>query len=910
MPGYTTLYTYAPSLGVIRTVYRGNDDPTIINYSDLGGFAPPQPPIDQIISIICQPGTFDQYTYRVRSGPPYAYYVKTPSSSYCGYTPPVCDLAKVSFTKSDETEAGANDGTANLFCTTSYPVITYYLATNPPSTPQVIIQTNTTGYFTGIAPGPYVIIAEDANSCQLREFFTILAFSDDLTHFKYRLLFKDATGIVQWELQLYDMKHNYLKTDYPKDVVGNEDPVVMSIGDPNEDKFTSIISKQLDITLEYTGLDFTPDEFSLAAENSWYVQLLKDGEVEFKGYILPDEIQNFYADPPYFISLKATDGLPSLKGNLWGDGSGGQGYGTYQIQQYGLARWCLLLKQCLDQLGYDYGYTHVVSSLRFNNAFSSGLWGNIGTWSDILYDSSGVPVNTYDAINILLSGMKLTMFQHKGEFYLVNWNDLWYINNGVVSVEYGFCFYLFPPDFNTSLTISGPRPEYTVLGFDQPFKPVNPPQNINYDKAYNIESDVSFNLLALLYENPSFEIGAVQGDLPPEFEKNGTIEAYCNYDPLTDVVGSGAADGNWEVKIFGTGIITPDNTYIKNKGVTEQNTFEIDQPNKQLNISFSWKVPESLILWVGHQTGYVFSFTVVFTTGANQYFLKIADTKSISIQDYAINHNTPPNQPSQTIWEHLADTYYTEGDACGIKGTPTTDYIGWQSYSLTAPPFPEGQTGIVEIRFYGVKAQLYDTSKYAVSGIDNPAFKNSFYVDVAATDPGYYLLDLLNLTLSDASAQYSNQTGEKHITTVVTGLPNADVKQQTLSLFTYPNNKRVAGNIFYGSDYLTASVANLWNFALKALDKQDRLPATITKAYSRQYARCMNKFEGDVLVPYVSFYSVFGLRFIDGVLFVAFSIESHLRTNVHHVVLIEISDADAQVIYAYNPIYERSARNN
>jgi len=154
MSSPVTLYTYSPSLGVIRTVYRLDDTPTTINYSDMGGSAPPQPPADQIISIICQPGTFNQYTYRVRIGPPYAYYELTPNSSYCGYTPPVCDLSKVSFSKTDETDIGADDGTANLFCTTSYPPITYFLATNPPVGPQVIIQTNTTGYFTGIAPWP------------------------------------------------------------------------------------------------------------------------------------------------------------------------------------------------------------------------------------------------------------------------------------------------------------------------------------------------------------------------------------------------------------------------------------------------------------------------------------------------------------------------------------------------------------------------------------------------------------------------------------------------------------------------------------------------------------------------------------------------------------------------------------
>jgi len=899
MSSPVTLYTYAPSLGVIRTVYRLDDTPTTINYSDMGGFAPPQPPVDTTISIICAPGTFDEYTYKVKTNPPYAYYTKVSNSSHCGYTPPTCDISISSFFKTDETDAGANDGTANLFCVSTYAPITYYLIhVILPS--EVIVATNTTGYFTNIPPGNYRILAEDTNSCQINKPFTIIAFSSDYTHYKYRLQFPNKDNSMIWELQLYDMRNAYLKTDYPKDVEGNEDPVVWTRQDQEEDKISPIITHQLDIGLLYDGTLFTIEEFATAPEQTWYVQLVSDDTIYFKGYLIPDEMQDEYSDPPYIVMFKATDGLPSLKGNLWGDGTGGQGYGTLQIQQYGFTLWANLVKQCLDQLGYNYGGVHIVSSLQYNNLFTTSLWLNISTWSDILYDSSGVPISTYDALSLLLMAMKLTIFQEKGEFRLINWNDLSYINNGVVARQFSECFYQILPGF-TGIITEDVNIQYEVIGFDVPLSPANPPQTWNFDKPYNIENDVSFNILSLLYENPSFEIGAVQGELPPDWINHiDQCPAYCNYDPLTEDIGSGALDGNWELKIEGY-----DGTQFNY--IETSPFFNIDQANKLLNVSFGWKPSDTTGVTIdGHEVGMVFCFAIVFVDGSsgNEYYLFNVPNVNISLDDYNGGH-TASFQNAVPFWSTTNPPFYnSEGELSSIKGTPTKDFIGWQSFSITCPPFPESQRGNLYIRFYPSVYQMYDNTNWPVL----PNARVGIYQVTGPDHSRYVLIDQLNITLSDASGQYNKQTGEKHITTVVTGLPPADIKQNDLKLFTYPNNKRVAGNIFYGTEYLSAIVANTWNFALKG-DKLDRIPAIITKAYARQYQKCYYKFDGEVEAPYMSYYAVYGLRFYEGKLFMAYKIESHLRDNLHSITLIEISDDEAQNIYTYTPLFERSARN-
>lgn len=864
-----TLYSYYPSPLILRTVFRDVDDPTYINYNDFASVGTPSTPGTTIVSVICV--GVDQYTYRMSPLSPFATLSILSNAIECGYVRPTCDISIASFSKTDETVTDADNGTANLFCVSTYSPITYFLIRVGVGT----IDSNNTGYFTGIAPADYIIKAVDTNACEQAQPFTILPYSVYLTHFKYRLKFLSADGLVQWELRLFDMLHNYDVLTYPLDITGTEDPVVYKIADQNEDKVSPIVSSQLQISLSYTGDDFTPDEFTLSPEKSWRVELMNNGITEFIGWVLPDESGDQYADKPYNFYLTATDGLPSLKGNIFGDGSGGQGYGTSQIQQYGLAKWCRLLQQCLNQLGYEYNDTIIVSSLRFNSVYDRNLWYNIGTWSDILYDSSGVPMDTYSALELLLKGLKLCIVQNKGRFVLINWNDLWYINNGVVLDEYLRSFYQFASDFSninaTGADVS--QPTLQLIGDGTINQPVQPPQGLTFDKAYNTEEDVSFNLLALLFENPSFEIGAVQDELPPEFQTHGALNfAFCNYDPLlpTNPL-SGAADGDWELRMKWN--YTENPTGVVDTYIDLITPLVIDQANKLINISFFWR-PTFIS---SRNTNTIPVYALVFT-------------ESLTGIKYCFDnsHVAGPNDVWRTFIEHNS----TNAGIALLSPASNTDgdVTSWQSYAITAVKLPGSQIGTLNIRIYPT----------LILGNTVAPVGTELIVDI----------DMLDITLSDANPAAINQTGEKHIITAVTGVPQANLKKDDLKLFTYPPNKRVAGNVFSTSDYATGVVANTWNYALKNIDPDDRLAATITRSISRLYSRQMYKFEGDVETSYLNYYGIFQLKFYDSVLLMPYSLEGHLRTSIWHVVLIEVTDADAQTIYKYTPIFERSARNN
>jgi len=864
---FITLYSYNPNPTTLRTVFYDSDNPSYVSYTDHGASGSvPQPPPTASLGVHCF--GVDQYIYHSQTSPPYAVATINANAPECGYVPPTCDIAIVSETKTDETVSVANNGTANFFCTTSFPVITYYLWNS-----LGFVISNTTGYFTGLAPDDYYINAFDANGCGQSFHFTIQPFDTTKTHFKYRLTFNSRDGLTQFEMRLYDMRNNYDGSLYPKDISGTDSPVTFKAGDPNEDKTTAIISNNVTINLWYTGLDFTPDEFTAVPEQSWFVQvyIVPIGHILFQGWVLPDECQDSYMDAPYPFTITATDGLPSLKGNSFGDGSGGQGYGTFQIPQYGLTQWCKLIKQCLDQLGYNYGVVRVISSLRYNATYDRNLWLNIGTWSDILYDSSGKAVDTYTALELLLSGLKLCLISSGGSFFLVNWNDLWYINNGVVTDEYLRCFYEFAEDFS-NIEATGAdvlQPLQQSIGFDQPFTLLNPPQGLIKDKAYNIEADVSFNVLALLFENNSFEIGAIQGELPPGFETGGTLlTAYCNYDPiLPDVPFSGAYSGNWELRL--SSLYNP-SADIPNNYITLITNIPIDQPNLQANLSFQWR-PQFLSSFANSVHSYVLIFHC--TDTGNSYFYALETFLTV----------------------HAGWNLYTGGSIFSINGSPRViepEIIPWQSHNMTTLPFPD--TGIGYVNFFFLQNGVVVDSGHSV------ATGTQLIVDI----------DDFNLTTSTSFTGVADQVGETHTETAVTGIPLANLKQYNPSLFTFPTNKRVAGNVFYGHDYGTGQVQNLWNFALKSADPQDRLAATVSRSIARNYFYNMRKFEGSVSAAVLQYYGIFTLRFYDGELYIPFKLEGDLRNSIWNVVLIQISDSDAQFIYQYLPIYQRNSRSN
>lgn len=589
-------------------------------------------------------------------------------------------------------------------------------------------------------------------------------------------------------------------------------------------------------------------------------------QLDWQGWLLPDEFQDFYADPSYPIQLTATDGLLSLQGSTFGDPA------IYQIDQYGniilnqlfgLRTIIYIIKICMDQLGYNYGKTLIISSLTYK-AYKVNQWLNYATWIDIFYDQNGVPKDTYSSLQAILQALHLIIFQDSGRFVLWDINDISYRNTGFQAALLGSSTIEFANDFSSYVENSA-LPQNQTIGAGQLNKPINPLQTLNYDKAFNkIEADVSFNLLSLLYPNPSFEFNAIQGALPDGFIKNGTLNAYVNYDPPTNIVGSGAYDGNWELKVKGNW--PAGNAYDFSNYLHLSTPIVIDQDLKKLNLSYVWRayppaptfpnsLPVTVIIFIGGQTGIKWSWWVP-ANGAPRWQVQTSEP---------VGQQASPN-------------------------IQTTDYVAWNQFSITTDQFPEGY-GTLDIR------------------ICAPSYYYPGH-DIAAGTPLEVDIDSLTLTISDTNDQYNFQTGEKHVITNSTSYAKAETKTVTLDIFTYPTNKRVSGNIAYGSTYTSSLITNEWFFALSKEQLPDRLPANVIKRIAKNYKRPMYKWQGDIFSDNISFYTVFSIIGIQNKIFIPFTIDMDLRNSTGNIVIIETDDSQMQASYIYTPIYQNSARNN
>lgn len=599
--------------------------------------------------------------------------------------------------------------------------------------------------------------------------------------------------------------------------------------------------------------------------------------LEWQGWLLPDELQDFYTDPNYAISMIATDGILSLKGSTFGDQSlfykDIKGI-KHLTQLYGLKKWGYLVKICLDQLGYDIGLTTILSSLCYQNYKGGTAWLNYATWSDQFYDVNNIPKDTYSALEILLKGMGLQLFQHKGSFILWNINDLYYINSQNVLP------YVFLTDFTT--ISQGILPSNQLMGHNQINVPINPMQKLNYDKAFNrVEGDIKFDLLSLLYPNPSFELNSIEGQLPFDFIQTAGMNAYTHYlpqDPLNPNIGAYA--GDWVLRTEGyTSLVRTQQAnipYVQGgtimfsidgyKWAHTTNDFIIDQPNKKLNVSFVWRPqyysPDSNV-----------------TTRISIFY-----TDNISGKTWIYSNGQKAGY-NNTGW-FLPDKFY---GFLPVNLNLISDYIAWNNFSLTTDIFPESGIGHVAV------------------GIGTPLDRDITrdHLETRIID-----IDAFVVTLSDAQDQYNFQTGEKHTITNITNFAKSEKKTVDLSLFTYPNNKRVSGNISYGDNYLTSKITNEWYFALSVEQIPDRLPANIIRRFAKNYQRPMYKYEGEFSSDIASFYSIWTLAGYEKRVFICFTLEIDLRNSKGNIVLIEIDDTQMQSTYQYLPIYEKSARNN
>lgn len=163
-----------------------------------------------------------------------------------------------------------------------------------------------TGVFTGLAPGQYRIYLRDATNCY-KDISVTVTYSNSYGAL-YRLEYDDPVGGVT--------RIDVVKRDYAgavTEVKGADIGFERSLkGESSQDKFQSVLATKATVHLtSETNFAFStlytnnPEEFRVNA--------YKNGTLFGVYKVLPQQYSEDYKAPPYYVSIVATDGLPGLK---------------------------------------------------------------------------------------------------------------------------------------------------------------------------------------------------------------------------------------------------------------------------------------------------------------------------------------------------------------------------------------------------------------------------------------------------------------------------------------------------------------------------------------------------------------------------------------------------------------------
>lgn len=260
----------------------------------------------------------------------------------------VCDLNIDSFSTTNETGVGNEDGTITPVASSSNGTVKYSLD------PDFDYDTEgTTGSITGLGTGNYVVYAKDAGGCQ-----------DQINVF----VGIDYVYGPRWRMEYdcvkpngYSSRVDIEERDYSgsiSEICGGKKPFELEYIPADDSQFVPSVAN-IEVLVETDG-QF--DDIRTGYDRQFLVKKYKDAGsgfvIEWVGYIS----QEFYSVPyifePYYLTLKALDGLGDLKEKLYVALSGEEYFGDASIIK--------VVAECLKKLPYQLNIRSCVNIFEEN----------------------------------------------------------------------------------------------------------------------------------------------------------------------------------------------------------------------------------------------------------------------------------------------------------------------------------------------------------------------------------------------------------------------------------------------------------------------------------------------------------------------------------------------------------------
>lgn len=480
-----------------------------------------------------------------------------------------------------------------------------------------------------------------------------------------------------------------------------ETPVVVEVVDNDEDAFTPVRSKRLNIKV-HSSQTVGAEDFVDGGDTRFYVELLHEDEgVLFCGFLSTEDVHVLFQPDPNIIELTATDGLGFLSDEPLTTLDGTTPEYEHDIMSF--ISWALAKSGLL--LSCD-----VVMNVREEDAVT--LLSDLSEAAGHFYKYCYLNSKTFEAAigecedsrTVLekILGESCEMFQHRGK---------WFIRR-VDEVEHNLPYYQFTFDHKGDFeSYDGLVPQKNI-GVGLPLAWMNDDTDLGFQRMHRqIIETYKFNTWEELVCNQDFSRGDFFADLPDVTLDDGTIQQAKKYD--VDCWFGQKFPANAPGDPNGGQIIPADNdAYIERRFeygyekerylvLTAGPAYDFEGVSSQpinvvkgdkLNFSIPWRLPSNVGSGTGALSINIFSVWIVTPSGDWYYLNQNYDTGGVvpngkfvwngpydGQRTQAVQYNFVPGQTDERDWVTIS----ADAPACPVAGKLSIGlWKVWQGSSL------------------------------------------------------------------------------------------------------------------------------------------------------------------------------------------------------------------------------------
>jgi hypothetical protein len=219
------------------------------------------------------------------------------------------------------------------------------------------------------------------------------------------------------------------------------------------DLYEPIIASTLKMRLE-ASLDLDLQDLYSEDEKTFKVELVKDSETKFLGFILPDGIWSDFVSDRWFLDITASDGLSTLKNIAFSNENGENFFGRMTAMN--------IISICLSKTGLN---LPIISNceIMYINMFPTTFYSvfyNINLSVERYFQNEKEPMDCENILKSIMQVFNCTVHQRKGCWYIYRAVDL---KSQMIFFKNSYGFILEPVYVNLGKTLGSQINDFEIF---------------------------------------------------------------------------------------------------------------------------------------------------------------------------------------------------------------------------------------------------------------------------------------------------------------------------------------------------------------------------------------------------------------------------------------------------------------